>query len=179
MEYSLEELKNRYRAIRLFEEGSAEEEKKRVGQTVCGFDFDPGHCRLCMYHDTCAGRIRGARSAGWQRRMQSFRALNELELAVRNSLNEKQSRQEPPGTGGSELPRRRRYGRPDPEEEQLLALLAKVLRTLARSPVVQNTNDANRAEEACRIFEDLYYSTGDPEYREQMESCRLLVSRMR
>ena len=99
MEYSLEELKNRYRAIRLFEEGSEEEEKKRVGQTVCGFDFDPGHCRLCMYHDTCAGRIRGARSAGWQRRMQSFRALNELELAIRNSLNEKQSRQEPPGAG--------------------------------------------------------------------------------
>lgn len=178
MEYSLEELKSRYRAIRTFEEGSAEEEKKQVGQTVCGFDYDPGHCRLCMYHDVCAGRIRTARSAGWQRRMQTFRALNELELRVRESLKENLTRAEMPGSGGTESTGPGRYGRPDPEREQLLALLAKVLRTLAASPVVQNTNDANRAEEAFRIFEDLYYSTGDPEYREQMESCRLLVSRM-
>ena len=153
------QLQTRYAALLRFERHIRKEDDEGPSRTVCAFKYGDGPCAVCMYKERCETNVREAGQSVWQMRSNSFLAYKALEGDLRALLAI-----EPAGTE---------------DRDFLRAMLARVLRREAANQAVFSVEDEDRLREAQEIFEDLYYGSGDPGFREEGESCSRMLDRIR
>ena len=151
-------LKNRYEKLIGFEKEIEKEAKKSESRTVCGFNVGDGPCNVCMYRERCDSMIDSEAHRVWQMRSLLYMAYKDLERELREFIDEN----EPDENAGREVK----------------CLLARTIRRLAASRTVLSDERLDLARESESIFEQLYYSTGDPEYRDEAESSRSMCQRI-
>lgn len=119
--------------------------------TLCGFGYGNGSCNVCMYHSRCREVSENADRNAWKMETRVMIEYQAMERKLRRNF--------------------------DYDDKASRELLARLLRAMSRNEVVISEEDEKRLKEAEDIFEQLYNQTAEMRFRDEAESCRLLLNR--
>lgn len=153
----LENWKMRMDALIQMESSAEKEKKDGQSRTVCAFPFRGKECAKCMYYDLCSERVHAAEEKSFRMGMEALRSYVRMEKEIREAIPKEEE---------TEI------------QNSMKAALAGVLRREALNRTVFSDDTSKRIEEAFSIYQDLYYATGNPSYRDEAESCRHLLDRI-
>lgn len=145
-------LKERLEMLTEYERKALETRDKEKELKPCGFEYGTPECNFCMRQKYCADEAKESDRSAWQKLTRVMVAYKTLEKDLREM-----------------------------NSDDLVAreTLARVLRCIANNGTVVGIEDENNIREAEKIFSELYYSTGNQQFREEAESCRLMHEKHR
>jgi hypothetical protein len=150
----IDELRQRLEKLTDYENRAGDIRSFGREDTICSFPYRNNGCISCMYEDGCRERSETADRKAWQMESRVMVAYLDMERELR--ALDKSS--------------------PDVVIKETLA---RVLRRIAGNRTLISDEDKAHLAEAEEIFRGLYFMTGEPQYKEEYESCRLHRIRMK